>query len=33
MRWIVAGVVVVVGLAAAWEHIDMARLDVSQPSA
>ena len=32
MRWIVAGVMVVVGLVA-WEHIDVARLDVSQPSA
>jgi hypothetical protein len=26
-------VMVVVGLVAAWEHIDMARPDVSQPSA
>ena len=32
MRWIVAGVVVVVSLVAAWEHIDMARPDVSPPS-
>ena len=33
MRWIVAGMMVAIGLAAAWEHIDVARLDVSQPMA